>query len=388
MSHGTATDLPSVDRDPRRGTGIELEATRDADRWTAAAHASGLPVTPFHTRSWLDLAARMTGTTLTPLVVRAGGRDVGVVPWLSRARGPVVTVNWLPFPYVGPLVAAAHLPGVLRAVRRLAARRRAVVAQFGFTPLARVRSDDVDGSGFRVLEDATYVVDTSQDVDRLWASLEGRARTKVRKAERGGVVVTTPEAPEEVLRRVVDAAFAARGLTSGYTGTSRPGPPTCWVLLARPADGRAEVSVPPPAVWRQGARRLAPEVLAVGVFAAVVAWAASWQERPDSGPYAQLGYAGALADVTGPVDVAPGEPVPLPVQLERSDGQPWSGLVTVSVDGQAQDTQTVRVAAGDVVPLQATAPTGPGLHDATVNAVSDDTGEELSLTLRLQVGGP
>ncbi len=165
-------------------------------------------------------------------------------------------------------------------------------------------------------------------------------------------------------------------------------PPTCWVLLARPADGRADVSVPPPAAWRQAARRLAPGVLAVGVFAAVVGWAASWQERPDSGPYAQLGYAGALADVTGPVDVAPGEPVPLPVQLERSDGQPWSGLVTVSVDGQAQDTQTVRVAAGDVVPLQATAPTGPGLHDATVNAVSDDTGEELSLTLRLQVGGP
>jgi CelD/BcsL family acetyltransferase involved in cellulose biosynthesis len=222
VSHGTATDLPSVDRDPRRGPGIELEATRDADRWTAAAHASGLPVTPFHTRSWLDLAARMTGTTLTPLVVRAGGRDVGVVPWLSRARGPVVTVNWLPFPYVGPLVAAAHLPGVLRAVRRLAARRRAVVAQLSFTPLARVRSDDVDGSGFRVLEDATYVVDTSQDVDRLWASLEGRARTKVRKAERGGVVVTTPAAPEEVLRRVVDAAFAARGLTSGYTGDFPP----------------------------------------------------------------------------------------------------------------------------------------------------------------------
>lgn len=158
-------------------------------------------------------------------------------------------------------------------------------------------------------------------------------------------------------------------------------PPTFWVLLA----GGPAVAVPSPAARRSGARRLAPTVLAIGVFAAVVAWAASWQERPDSGPYTQLAYTGALADLTGPVDVRSGEPVALPVQLERSDGQPWSGLLTVSVGGRAHDTRTVRVDPGDVVPLQATAPTDAGLHDVTVNAVGDETGEELSLTLRLRV---
>lgn len=165
-------------------------------------------------------------------------------------------------------------------------------------------------------------------------------------------------------------------------------PPTAWVLLAQPPHPGARVVVPPLPSWWLAARRLAPTVLAVGVFAAVVAWAASWQERPDSGPYAQLGYAGELADLTGPVDVRSGEPITLPVQLQRSDGQPWSGLVTVSVDGRAQDAQDVHVAADDVVPLQATAPGEPGLYDATVNAVSEETGEELSLTLRLQVGQP
>ncbi len=165
-------------------------------------------------------------------------------------------------------------------------------------------------------------------------------------------------------------------------------PPTAWVLLVQPAHPGARVAVPPLPSWQRAARRLAPTVLTVGVFAAVVAWSASWQERPDSGPYAQLAYAGELADLTGPVDVRPEEPITLPVQLARSDGQPWSGLVTVAVDGRAQDAQTVRVAADDVVSLQATAPREPGQREATVNAVSDETGEELSLTLRLQVGEP
>jgi hypothetical protein len=80
----------------------------------------------------------------------------------------------------------------------------------------------VQGTGFQVREDVTYVVDTSQGVDRLWASLEGRARTKVRRAERAGVVLTSPAAPEETLERVVRAAFAVRGMTSGYTGEFPP----------------------------------------------------------------------------------------------------------------------------------------------------------------------
>ncbi|MGR7026271.1 GNAT family N-acetyltransferase [Geodermatophilus sp. URMC 62] len=197
---------------------MHLEETRDPRRWEAAAHASGQSGTPFHAFAWLELAARMTRTSATPLVVRAGRADVGVVPWLTRRRGPVTTVNWLPFPYVGPLVAPAHLPGLLRALRARARSSRAVLAQFGFPPSAGVAVDTARGAGFRVREDATYVVDTSAGVDRLWAALDGRARTKVRRAERAGVVLTPARGRERVLRRVVDEAFAARGLTSGYTG--------------------------------------------------------------------------------------------------------------------------------------------------------------------------
>ena len=219
MVHGAATPLPAV---PSRRQQIELEQTRDPERWAAAARTSGSTVTPFHSYGWLDLAARMTRTRFTALIARVDGADVGVVPWLSRARGPVVTVNWLPFPYVGPLIAAEHLSGVLRVLRRLVRRRRAVVSQFGFSPLAAVRRDDLEGHGFAVAQDGTYVVDTSQDVARLWARLEGRARTKVRRAELAGVVLVAAVHPEEILARVVREAFAARGSSSGYTGGFPP----------------------------------------------------------------------------------------------------------------------------------------------------------------------
>ncbi len=204
------------------GPGVELAETRDPERWAAAAHASGSTVTPFHSYGWLDLAARMTRTRFTALIACVDGADVGVVPWLSRTRGPVMTVNWLPFPYVGPLIPPEHLSGVLRALRMLARRRRAVVAQFGFSPLAAVGRDDLEGHGFAVAQDGTYVVDTSQDVSRLWAGLEGRARTKVRRAERAGVVLATADDPGEILARVVREAFSARGMSSGYTGDFPP----------------------------------------------------------------------------------------------------------------------------------------------------------------------
>jgi hypothetical protein len=99
---------------------VTLEATTDPARWAAAARSSGQPVTPFHEHGFLRLAASMTGTDFQPLVVRSGGADVGVAPWLSRRRGPVTTVNALPFPYAGPLVLEPLMVPTLTALRRRA----------------------------------------------------------------------------------------------------------------------------------------------------------------------------------------------------------------------------------------------------------------------------
>jgi hypothetical protein len=163
-------------------------------------------------------------------------------------------------------------------------------------------------------------------------------------------------------------------------------PPTIWALRFSRAD------VPPTNGWFRGLRSrpggTALVALSVGVFVAAVAWGASWQEPVDSGPFSELSYAGVLQDVDGPMPVAPGETVTLPVQLERSDGRPWAGAVTVAVEGDRQVSRPVRANAGSIVSLQVTAPSSVGLHDVVVTAVREDTGETLDLTLRLRVGQP
>jgi hypothetical protein len=163
-------------------------------------------------------------------------------------------------------------------------------------------------------------------------------------------------------------------------------PPTIWALRFSRAD------VPPTNGWFRGLRSrpggTALVALSVGVFVAAVAWGASWQEPVDSGPFSELSYAGALQDIDGPMPVGPAEMVTLPVQLERSDGRPWAGTVTVAVDGRRQVSHPVHGDAGQVVPLQVTAPSSVGLHDVVVTAVPEDPGETLELTLRLRVGQP
>jgi hypothetical protein len=163
-------------------------------------------------------------------------------------------------------------------------------------------------------------------------------------------------------------------------------PPTIWALRFSRGD------VPRTNGWFRGLWlrpwRAALLALSVGVFVAAVAWGASWQERVDSGPFSQLIYAGALEDVDGPMTVGPGETVALPVQLGRSDGHPWTGTVTVAVQGDRQVSRPVRADAGSIVRLQVTAPSSVGLHDVVVTAVPEDTGETLDLTLRLRVGQP
>jgi hypothetical protein len=163
-------------------------------------------------------------------------------------------------------------------------------------------------------------------------------------------------------------------------------PPTALALRSSPPDISSRGG--PLETGRRHAPRPAIIVSSIAVFVAAVAWGASWQERPDTGPYDQLGYAGPLENLEGPVEVRPRETVDLPVRIERSDGHPWSGTLNVFVDGQREDSLRAQADAGEVVSLEVAAPSAAGLHDVLVEAVEDGTGEELNLNLRLRVNQP
>jgi hypothetical protein len=200
---------------------VKLVAVDDAGRWERAALSSGQPVTVFHTYSWLSLASRMTDTAFTPLVITTNGADVGIVPWLTRRRGPISTVNWVPFPYVGPLIPTELLPATLSRLVQRSRRHGVIQCQLCFPPGASVDPATLWKHGFAVRTDQTYRVDTRLPEDELWAAVAARTRTAIRAAERIGVVVES-STDTTILGEAVSTAFKARNLKSGYTSSEFP----------------------------------------------------------------------------------------------------------------------------------------------------------------------
>ncbi|HEV7187928.1 MAG TPA: GNAT family N-acetyltransferase [Blastococcus sp.] len=161
------------------------------------------------------MAAAMTGTRFTALVITSGGNDVGVVPWLARRRGPLTTVNAVPFPYAGPLVPAELLEDTLAVLRRRARGRGVVRQQFGLAPHSEPAAP-VAVRGFDALPAETYLLDLSVGADALWNGLTSEARRSLRKAERDGIRIVEASPGSRTLERAVRSAYMGRGTTDGY----------------------------------------------------------------------------------------------------------------------------------------------------------------------------
>lgn len=203
---------------------VKLVVSRDSGRWAAACRRSGQAATPFHSYAWLVVAAAMTRHTFTPLIVQQGGADVGVVPWLVRNYGPVRSLNYLPFPYAGPLVPSGLVVPTLKQVNRRALARRALVQEHQFAPGASFDVDALARSGYTVRRDSTYVVDTAGSSAQLWAALEPRCRNAVRQAAKKGVEITTEGDGAAALSRVMGAIGVHRGLSDVYPNAFPPSP--------------------------------------------------------------------------------------------------------------------------------------------------------------------
>lgn len=163
-------------------------------------------------------------------------------------------------------------------------------------------------------------------------------------------------------------------------------PATILVLRAsRMAEERVAVDAERPEPSHRTMTRHVLQAASVALFVAAVAWGASWQHIVDTGPFAQLSYAGDLTHLSGPLVVRPSQPVTVPLQLTTSDGQPWVGTITLRVDTKVELTRAVRLESKDVVPIVVSSPREQGLHDVTTMATRDGTGEVLILTLRLRV---
>jgi CelD/BcsL family acetyltransferase involved in cellulose biosynthesis len=185
----------------------------------------------FQRYDWLTTMADVLGLDFHGLTVHADGRPVGVAPMLVKRVGPFRTVNWVPFPYVGPLVPRAVLPELLPLLR--AWERRSLRSQ-------HVLMSTVDQEDHR---DRTFVVNLKgQDEDSLLRGVEPKRRAKIRRAATHGVVVrpATADDVHRLLPAWSQATFAAQGLPAPYPAA---GYATVWTRFRDSPDARFSTAV-------------------------------------------------------------------------------------------------------------------------------------------------
>jgi len=175
---------------------ILLDHTRN-DEWNAFVqrHPRG---TLFHETRWLDLCATYQKAKLHRLGFVADGALVGIFPFYVKRFGPLKAAA-SPFvventPYMGPLAldtdaARAIVPALDDFLTRMRINFSRIILQGGQAEWGFVQR------GYKETVRHTHVLDLSPGLDHIWAHMEGRARTAIRKSEKSGVRCAFEDTP-------------------------------------------------------------------------------------------------------------------------------------------------------------------------------------------------
>jgi Acetyltransferase (GNAT) domain len=192
---------------------VLLARARSQCEWEDAC-AVFAEATAFHRYDFLQSVAPSLRSQFIPLMVMSRKRAVGVAPLLVKSLGPFSTINWTPFPYLGPLVPPELIPATLSALTREARRLRAVNHQQSFARL--IPADLADG--FTPVTDRTFIVplDGRSDEDLL-AAMSSSRRQQIYRAIRRGFEICAADAADFRLMDVwLGEVFAAQGLPPAY----------------------------------------------------------------------------------------------------------------------------------------------------------------------------
>jgi Acetyltransferase (GNAT) domain len=193
--------------------GILLVPGRSRDEWEDAC-APFADATAFHRYDFLQSAAPYLRCQFMPLMVMSREQVVGVAPLLVKRFGPFSSINWAPFPYLGPLVPPELMPATLSALKLEARRLRAINHQQSFAGLIPTDS----AAGFTPATDRTFVVplDGRSDKDLL-AAMSASRRQEIRGAMRHGLEICAADAADFRLLEVwLRQVFASQGLRPDY----------------------------------------------------------------------------------------------------------------------------------------------------------------------------
>jgi Acetyltransferase (GNAT) domain len=193
--------------------GVTLEPVKSRSDWDEAC-ATFPNATAFHDYDFLDTVAPLITCSFVPLAVFHLGQPAGVAPLLVKKLGPFCTINWVPFPYLGPLVPRELIPGTLHALRQEGRRRRALNHQQSFSEVVA----DSGLAGFTASVDRTFVVPLSGRSDEdLLAVMHTTRRKDIGRAQRSGFEVCAAQAGDFALMDAwAGELYAARGMPAMY----------------------------------------------------------------------------------------------------------------------------------------------------------------------------
>jgi len=193
-------------------TGLRLEQV-SKDDWDEALDA--LPgATAYHRYDFLECISESLRCTFEPLAIMLGTERAGLAPLVVRRIGPVCTINWMPFPYLGPLTSDSLLPGVLSLLAAEGRRRGAVHHQQAFVGLM---PDGIAGGFSPGTEQAFVIPLAGQSDEALLAGMTGNGRRHIARARRDGVEIHPAERGDfELMDRWSEAIYARQGLPPRY----------------------------------------------------------------------------------------------------------------------------------------------------------------------------
>jgi GNAT superfamily N-acetyltransferase len=192
---------------------VTLVPLKSRSDWETAC-STFTDATAFHDYDFLETVASPLKCSFVPLGVFYRGQQVGLAPLLVKKLGPFCTINWAPFPYLGPLVPRELLPATLRALRTEARRRRALNHQQSFS----AQVSDKGLCGFAGSTDRTFVIPLSGRSDQdLLAAMHTTRRRDIGRAQRSGFEVCEAHADDFALMDVwLGQLYAAQDMPAMY----------------------------------------------------------------------------------------------------------------------------------------------------------------------------
>lgn len=194
-------------------TSRDILAPPDTAAWDELVLASE-GATVFHTSAWARIwTEAWSGARWEAVVLEGGSRYAGGLAWIARPRGPLETIDSMPYAtYGGPLVRRDHPDPVSVRVRLLeayaerAGRKRVLRSQLTWYEGLEAELPAVPEPE----EEFTHVLELHPDYERVAGGFSPSTRRLVRQADESGLTVRPAESEEDLRAFVAIAEETVR----------------------------------------------------------------------------------------------------------------------------------------------------------------------------------